>query len=64
MSERFYIECPFCDFDATHQRPEGESLRPSEAIRLHERVITHLRAEHSKRRGSCGGIQGRKESDR
>lgn len=47
--ETFFVNCPFCDFEATLQRPEGADIRTSEAVRLHERMIDHLRREH--RRG-------------
>lgn len=48
------IPCPFCDWRTVHDG--GAALRPSEAIRMHERTIAHLRMVHSLRRAAHHGI--------
>lgn len=45
LPKTFFVDCPYCDHQCTATPPGGQ-LRPSEAIRLHDRMISHLRDNH------------------
>lgn len=44
--ETYFVNCPFCQHRLMHRRPRGKNIRHSEAIRLHERMIWHIRRKH------------------
>ena len=60
--ETFWIDCPFCDH--TDSLRLDHPIYPSEALRLHERAMNHIRRNHSRARGRVMGVQPPTPSDR